>query len=213
MIAICAFAALAGFLFLNTLYLQDVRGLSPFHAGLYTLPMAAMALVFGPLSGRLVGQRGARPSLVTAGLALTIASLMLTHLTATTSIGYLLLAYFIFGFGFGLVNPPITNTAVSGMPATQAGVASAVASTSRQVGATLGVAIVGAAAGGGLAGALGKSFATATHPGWWIITGFGAVVLVLGMVTTTRWANDTAEQTAERFREDYLVESGSAASA
>jgi len=39
------------------------------------------------------------------------------------------------------------------------------------------------------------------------------VVLVLGMVTTTRWANDTAEQTAERFREDYLVESGSAASA
>jgi MFS family permease len=212
-IAICAFAALAGFLFLNTLYLQDVRGLSPFHAGLYTLPMAAMALVFGPLSGRLVGQRGARPSLVTAGLALTIASLMLTHLTATTSIGYLLLAYFIFGFGFGLVNPPITNTAVSGMPATQAGVASAVASTSRQVGATLGVAIVGAAAGGGLAGALGKSFATATHPGWWIITGFGSVVLVLGMVTTTRWANDTAEQTAERFREDYLVESGSAASA
>ncbi|HWF25880.1 MAG TPA: MFS transporter [Solirubrobacteraceae bacterium] len=203
-IAICAFAALGGFLFLNTLYLQDVRGLSPFHAGLYTLPLAAMTLIFAPLSGRLVGRRGARPSLAVAGCALTIASLMLTHLTATTSMGYLLLAYFLFGFGIGLVNPPITNTAVSGMPAAQAGVASAVASTSRQVGTTLGVAIVGAAAGGGAAGALGKGFATATHPGWWIIAGFGGAVLVLGLVSTTRWANETAEQTAERFRDEYV---------
>jgi predicted MFS family arabinose efflux permease len=203
-IAICAFAALGGFLFLNTLYLQDVRGLSPFHAGLYTLPLAAMTLIFAPLSGRLVGRSGSRPSLVVAGSALTAASLMLTHLTATTSIGYLLVSYFLFGFGFGLVNPPITNTAVSGMPAAQAGVASAVASTSRQVGTTLGVAIVGAAAGGGAAGALGKGFAIATHPGWWIITGFGAAVLVLGLVTTTRWANETAEQTADRFRDEYV---------
>ncbi|MEA2196835.1 MAG: hypothetical protein QOJ25_886 [Solirubrobacteraceae bacterium] len=204
MIAICAFGALGGFLFLNTLYLQDVRGLSPFHAGLYTLPLAVMTLIFAPLSGRLVGRRGARPSLVVAGCALTIASLMLTHLTATTSMGYLLLSYFIFGFGFGLVNPPITNTAVSGMPAAQAGVASAVASTSRQVGSTLGVAIVGAAAGGGAAATLGKGFAAATHPGWWIITGLGAAVLLVGLLTTTRWANETAEQTADRFRDDYI---------
>jgi EmrB/QacA subfamily drug resistance transporter len=212
-IAVCAFAALGGFLFLNTLYLQEVRGLSPFEAGLYTLPMAAMTLVFAPLSGRLVGQRGPRPSLVMGGVAITIASLMLTHLTASTSLAYLLLAYFIFGFGFGLVNPPITNTAVSGMPAAQAGVASAVASTSRQVGSTLGVAIVGAAAGGGVGQALGKSFATATHPGWWIITGFGVIVVVISVVTTTRWANETAEHTADRFHDDYMVGSGSTASA
>ena len=212
-IAVCAFAGLAGFLFLNTLYLQDVRGLSPFHAGLYTLPLGGMTLLFGPLSGRLVGRRGARPSLLIAGCALTVSSLMLTHLAASTSIGYLLVAYFIFGVGFGLVNPPITNTAVSGMPAAQAGVASAVASTSRQVGATLGVAIVGAVAGGGASGVLGKGFATATHPGWWIITGLGVAVLVLGLVTTTHWANVTAEETADRFREDYAVGAGSAASA
>ena len=54
----CRFAALGGFLFLNTLYLQDVRGLSPLHAGLYMLPMAGMTLVFAPLSGRLVGRAG-----------------------------------------------------------------------------------------------------------------------------------------------------------
>jgi len=212
-IAVCAFASLGGFLFLNTLYLQDVRRLSPFHAGLYTLPMAAMALVFGPLSGRLVGRRGARPSLVMAGCGLTISSLMLTHLTPTTPMAYLLLTYLIFGLGFGLVNPPITNTAVSGMPAAQAGVASAVASTSRQVGATLGVAIVGAAAGGAVTGVLGKGFAAATHSGWWIMTGLGFVVLVLGLLTTTQWANVTAQQTADRFSEDYMVGGGSPASA
>ena len=68
-IAVCAFAAIGGFLFLNTLYLQGVRGLSPFHAGLYMLPMAGMVLVFAPISGRMVGRRGPRPSLVIAGVA------------------------------------------------------------------------------------------------------------------------------------------------
>lgn len=54
----------------------------------------------------------------------------------------------LFGLGFGAVNPPITNTAVSGMPAAQAGVAAAIASTSRQTGRSLGVALVGALAVG-----------------------------------------------------------------
>jgi EmrB/QacA subfamily drug resistance transporter len=200
-IAICAFAGLGGFLFLNTLYLQDVRGLSPLHAGLYMLPMAGMTLVFGPLSGRLVGRRGARPSLLVAGTALTASALMLTQLTPTTSYGYLLTAYVVFGLGFGLINPPITNTAVSGMPPSQAGVAAAVASTSRQVGQTLGVAIVGAVAGGAVSGALGPGFAVATHPGWWILVGLGLVVLVLGLLTTTRWAYTTARTTADRLSE------------
>ena len=71
-IAVCAFAAEGGFLFLNTLYLQGVRHLSPFHAGLYMLPMAGMVLVFAPVSGRLVSRRGARPPLVIAGVALIV---------------------------------------------------------------------------------------------------------------------------------------------
>ncbi len=201
LIAIGAFASLGGFLFLNTLYLQDVRGLSPFHAGLYTLPLAGMTLVFGPLSGRLVGRFGARPSLLVAGVALVVSAVMLTRLEADTSLGYLVIAYFVFGVGFGLVNPPITNTAVSGMPSAQAGVAAAVASTSRQVGATLGVAIAGAVAGGG-ASSLGAGFAAATRPAWWIIVGLGGAVLVLSLVTTTGWANRTAATTADRFRDD-----------
>ncbi|HUE26268.1 MAG TPA: MFS transporter [Solirubrobacteraceae bacterium] len=200
-IAVAAFAALGGFLFLNTLYLQDVRGLSPLDAGLYLLPMAGMLLIFSPISGRLVGRRGARPSLVAAAVALIAGGLMLTRLTATTSTVYLLGAYLIFGIGVGLINPPITNTAVSGMPPAQAGVAAAVASTSRQVGVTLGVAVIGAIVGGNIAGRIGLGFAAATHAGWWIIVGLGALILVLGLLTTGAWANATARRTAEQLTE------------
>ena len=57
LIAVLAFAVLGGFLFLNTLYLQEGRGYTALHAGLLTLPMAAMICVFAPVSGRLVGSR------------------------------------------------------------------------------------------------------------------------------------------------------------
>ena len=70
LVAVAAFATLGGFLFLNTLYLQDVRGLSALGAGLDTLPMAVMTMVFSPLSGRIVGRRGGRVPLVVAGIAL-----------------------------------------------------------------------------------------------------------------------------------------------
>jgi EmrB/QacA subfamily drug resistance transporter len=198
-IAVCAFAGLGGFLFLNTLYLQEVRGLSPLHAGLYMLPMAGMLVVFAPLSGWLVGRYGARPSLVCGAAAMTIAALMLTGLTPTTPTPYLLGSYFLFGIGSGLVNPPITNTAVSGMPGAQAGVAAAIASTSRQVGMTLGVAVIGAISGGTLAAGIGKNFAEATHPGWWVIVGLGLCMLAAGVASTGAWARGTARRTAERF--------------
>jgi EmrB/QacA subfamily drug resistance transporter len=200
-IAVCAFAALGGFLFLNTLYLQGVRHLSPFDAGLYLLPMALMVLVCSPLSGRIVSRRGARIPLVIASLALIAASVMLTRLTPTTPVGYLFAAYLVFGVGAGMINPPITNTAVSGMPGSQAGVAAAIASTSRQVGFTLGVAVIGAIAGGTISSAIGPSFAAATHAGWWLIAGLGVVSLAVGLLTTTEWASNTARRTAERFRE------------
>jgi MFS family permease len=203
-IAVCLFAATGGFLFLTTLYLQDVRGLSPLHAGLAMLPMAAMMIVFAPLSGRLVARFGARPSMVAGGLAVMVSGLLLTGLARGTPILLLLGAYAVFGVGSGLVNPPITNTAVSGMPPAQAGVAAAVATTSRQVGLTLGVAVLGAVAGAGLGNAIGPGFASATQPGWWIVAVLGLVVTVLGYLTTTAWARETARRTAERFEEPAL---------
>jgi EmrB/QacA subfamily drug resistance transporter len=203
-IAVCAFAALGGFLFLNTLYLQEVRGLSAVQAGLCTLPIAAMTLIFAPLSGRLVGSRGPRIGLLVGGAGLALGAGLLTGLGAHTSIPSLVPAYLVFGIGFGMVNPPITNTAVLGMPPAQAGVAAAVASTSRQLGQTLGVAIVGAVTAAG-AVSVGPGFVQASHTGWWIVTGCGIAVFALGLASTTARANVSARRVADELDEQEAV--------
>ncbi|MFD9002179.1 MFS transporter [Streptomyces sp. NPDC059582] len=199
-VAVSAFAALGGFLFLSTLYLQNVRGLDALHAGLWMLPMAIPTFLCAPLSGRLVGSRGPRLPLLIAGLAMTASGVLFGAFEAETSNATLFLGYALFGVGFGFVNAPITNTAVSGMPRSQAGVAAAVASTSRQLGQTLGVAVIGAVLASGVgASSYAQSFVSAARPGWWILTGCGFCVLVLGVLTSGRWARGTAERTAERL--------------
>ncbi len=110
-------------------------------------------------------------------------------------------AYAIFGLGFGCLNPPITFTAVSGMPDNQAGVAAAVASTSRQVGQTLGVAITGSILGSALGiGARGTGLAQASHPAWWLIAGCGVAVLAIGTLSTGAWARAPPVVRPERWR-------------
>ncbi|MFF8656016.1 MFS transporter [Streptomyces huasconensis] len=200
-IAVCAFASLAGFLFLSTLYLQDVRGLDALHAGLWMLPMAAMTFVCAPLSGRLVGSRGPRLPLLIAGAAMTLSGVLFAAFEAEDSGGTRFAAYVLFGLGFGFVNAPITNTAVAGMPRAQAGVAAAVASTSRQIGQTLGVAVIGAVLASGVASSsYATDFTEASRPAWWIIAGCGLAVLALGALSSGRWARGTAERTAERLK-------------
>ncbi|MFJ5728110.1 MFS transporter [Streptomyces paradoxus] len=199
-IAISAFAALGGFLFLSTLYLQNVRGLSALEAGLWMLPMAVPTFLCAPLSGRLVGTRGPRLPLLIAGFAMTASGVLFAAFEAETSNVTLFAGYVLFGIGFGFVNAPITNTAVSGMPRAQAGVAAAVASTSRQLGQTLGVAVVGAVLASGVgASSYREAFVSAARPGWWILAVCGFAVLALGAVTSGRWARGTAERAAERL--------------
>ncbi|HEX3513341.1 MAG TPA: DHA2 family efflux MFS transporter permease subunit, partial [Trebonia sp.] len=141
--AVSAMSALGGFLFLITLYLQDVRGFRPLIAGLFLLPMAAAMAVSAPLAGRMLARSGARAPLLIAGTGIAAGGVLLTQLTNSSAPGYLVLAFLVFGIGIGFVNAPITNSAVSGMPRSQAGVASGIASTSRQVGSSVGVAVMG----------------------------------------------------------------------
>jgi EmrB/QacA subfamily drug resistance transporter len=202
LIAISAFAAFSGFLFLNTLYLQDVRGYSALQAGMCTLPMAATAMLASPLSGRVLGARGPRLPLLTAGVCMVLSAVMLARITPSTPLGLLLASYAIFGVGFGSVNSPITYTAVSGMPDSQAGVAAAVASTSRQIGQALGVALTGSIlAASGFAGA-GRRLAASSHPAWWLIAGWGAAVLILGAATSGPWATRMARRLGEQLEEE-----------
>jgi EmrB/QacA subfamily drug resistance transporter len=138
LIAAASYSSFGGFLFLNSLYLQQTRGLSALTAAVMSLPMALGTMVTAPLSGRLLGRVGPRFSFACGGVGLSVGSLLMLDVGTRTPIAQLLVAYVVFGVGFGSVNPPINQTAVSGMPPAQAGVAAAVASTSRQVGQTLG---------------------------------------------------------------------------
>lgn len=144
-LAVIAFLAMGSFLFFNTLYLQEVRGYSPLHAGLLVLPTTAVGLVLSPISGHLTGTRGARLPTTLATLFTTGGmALLAATLSVDTPVLLLMLSYLFIGFGQGLINPPLTNAAVSGLPRDQAGVAGAITTTGRQMGTNLGIALVGA---------------------------------------------------------------------
>jgi EmrB/QacA subfamily drug resistance transporter len=194
--AVSAMSALGGFLFLITLYLQDVRGYRPLFAGLFLLPMAAAMAVGAPLAGRMLARSGARKPLLIAGGGITAGGLLLTQLTNSSAPGYLVIAFLVFGIGMGFVNAPITNSAVSGMPRSQAGVASGIASTSRQVGSSVGVAVMGSILAANLHGPMAAGFASATRPGWWIVAAAGVVVIALALITTSRRGKASAERGA-----------------
>ena len=82
------------------------------------------------------------------------------------------------------------------MPREQAGVAAAFASTTRQIGASLGVAMVGAVVSSAAGAGIRTEFARASHISWWIVAGCGAAVFALGLATTGPWAAASARQVA-----------------
>jgi EmrB/QacA subfamily drug resistance transporter len=201
LMAVLAFASFSGFLFLNSLYLQESRGLGPAAAGMCTFPIAVSLMVCSPLSGRLVGAGHVRFAVLVAGVAVSVGGLLLVDLEPDTPLPRLIAAYAVLGVGLGMVNAPITNTAVSGMPRAQAGVAAAVASTSRQVGASLGVAIAGTVAGSGIRVAHSATFAAATHSVFWLTAGYGAAICALGVLSTGERARASVRRVAPLLEE------------
>jgi EmrB/QacA subfamily drug resistance transporter len=153
-IAVLAFIVFAGFLFVNVLYLQEVRGYSPVQSGLMLIPSTLGNVVLAPLAGRITAVRGPRLPVVAAGVLMAAGTLILAFAGRTVPVWGLLGAYALIGSGVGLVNAPITDAAVAGLPATRAGVAGAITSAFRQVGNALGVALLGTLAFTGFAAAL-----------------------------------------------------------
>jgi len=152
--------------------------------------------VSAPLAGRMIARRGTRVPLLIAGAGIAAGGLLLTFLTGASPVWYVLVCCLVFGIGQGWLNAPITNNAVSGMPRSQAGVASGIASTGRQVGSSLGVAIMGSVLAANLHGPLAAGFTAATRPGWWVVASLGAVVFALALVTTGRAGKASAARTA-----------------
>ncbi|MFE7545438.1 DHA2 family efflux MFS transporter permease subunit [Streptomyces platensis] len=187
---LCGFGA---FLFVTTQYLQDVRGLSPVAAGLCLLPVGLPVLVVAPLTGRVVGARGPLIPLVVAGTALALGGGVSLGLGPETPLPAVLAVHLLFGVFLGAVNPPITNAALAGMPRSMAGLAGSLASTGRQTGTTLGVAISGTLIGPQIAHG-GTAFTGAADRVWWMLVVLGAGILVLAAVSAGPWARATAER-------------------
>jgi EmrB/QacA subfamily drug resistance transporter len=148
-IAVTIGAALFGLFFFLSLYLQQVNGYSPLRAGFAFLPAALATLVGALMSARIVTRLGARRQLVLGPLMAVAGLAWLAQLSAGDSyvrdvFGPLLLA----GLGLGLSFVPMTIAATTDVPMHQAGLASGLLNTTRQVGGAVGLAVMATIAGG-----------------------------------------------------------------
>jgi EmrB/QacA subfamily drug resistance transporter len=140
---IVSFAMFAMFFFI-ALYLQNILGYSAVEAGVRFLPSTLMIVLIAPLAGRLADRVGPRPLMVT-GLSLTALALFLqTRIDVGTGYGLLLPAFILMGIGMALVMSPMSTAAMNSVAPEKAGVGSGILSMSRMVGATFGVAAIGA---------------------------------------------------------------------
>jgi EmrB/QacA subfamily drug resistance transporter len=136
-------AALFPMWFLSSLYLQQVLGLSPLHAGLCFLPMALTIMFVARSAGRLVSRFGVRAVLGGGLIMMTFGMLLFTKIAASGSpILYVVLPGVLTAAGIGMSIVPSTIAATQGAKEGQAGLASGLVNTSRQVGGGLGLAVL-----------------------------------------------------------------------
>ncbi len=149
-----------GILFAASLYLQGTKGLTAFQTGQHLLPLAFMAFVGAPLAGAFSSKVGPK-WIVTSGMVIEVLALLtlantVEAKTSTTTIALILGAY---GLGLGLAIAQLANLVLFDIPASKAGIASGANSTIRQVGAALGIAIIGTALSTSTEHSLQKAFA------------------------------------------------------
>jgi MFS transporter, DHA2 family, methylenomycin A resistance protein len=143
-VAGCMTFGMYAMLFLVPLYFQTVRGNSALVAGLELLPMSLAFVVVSQLSGKIANELGPRVPM-TAGMTLMgIGLLMLALIPLNDSLALIETALLMIGCGLGLNTAPVNAVAVTNVPAARAGTASGLVNTARMVGATLGVAVLGA---------------------------------------------------------------------
>ena len=146
-IGLVFFAVTVTFFFLSQ-YFQLVQGRSAFTAGIYTLPMAGMMLVGAPISGVLTKSVGPKVLVSVAGLVAAFGMVWLTQLDVNSGYGTIVIGLMAFGFGGGMALAPLTDTVMAAVPLDDAGIGSAMNDVSRELGASLGIAITGSIVSG-----------------------------------------------------------------
>ncbi len=146
-VAVAVFFVFFGSLFFLALFLQNVQGYSASQAGVRLLPFSAAFLLGGPIFGRLAVRYGAR-RFMTAGM-MTIAAgtlLMLRAVPTSSYVPVLLPCFVLLGVGIASTMPPLITTVMRSVDVGWAGVAASSATTSRELGGVLGIAVLGAVA-------------------------------------------------------------------
>ncbi|MFB7663373.1 MFS transporter [Kitasatospora sp. NPDC056138] len=138
------FFALMGVSFFGVFYTQSVRGYSALQAGVLMLPMAAAQMLFAPRARLVVDRFGVRATCAGGMALIAIGFLGYLLLGLTTSIWVLVVLGFVMGAGMAHVMPPVTVAIMGSLPREKAGAGSAINNTFRQVGGSLGVAVLGA---------------------------------------------------------------------
>ena len=136
--------AMFGIFFFNSLFLQNILGYSPIQTGAIFLPMTLLIIVFAPQAGRLSDRIGSRWLIGTGMLLLTGSLLLFAQLDAESNFWNILPGLVVGGIGMSLTMTPTTAAAMGSVPVDKAGVGSAVLNAFRQVGGSLGIAIMGA---------------------------------------------------------------------
>lgn len=181
--AIAVFVGFSITLLTTTLLLQESFGWTPLAAGAASLPMAIASTVCAPIAGYLVGRSGARLPLMIAAIALTLGGALFLGVVGGVGPAWWAPAYLAVGIGVGFANAPITNTAVNGLAPDRAGVASGTASTARQVGTAIGIAL----AASFVAHTSGPQLIAASLPAWITVLACGVVLLgVAGTAARSR---------------------------
>jgi hypothetical protein len=139
-----AFFTLSGFIFLMTQYFQFVRAYSPLSIGVHLLPVAISVAIASTLGTRLAVRLGTK-AIVTAGLVLQAGFYfwVASDITPALSYGVIAVQMVVFGLGMGLTSAPATESIMGAVTPGQAGVGSAVNDSTRLLGGTLGVAVIG----------------------------------------------------------------------
>ena len=137
------FLALVGMFFFLTLYFQLVQGNSAFRAGLFVAPAAATVMVGAPIAGALTVKFGPKVFAIMGAAAMLFGMLWLTQLDVDSSYPTVVIGLVAFGLGLGLAMAPLTDTVMAAVPVNLAGTGSATNDVSRELGAALGIAILG----------------------------------------------------------------------
>jgi EmrB/QacA subfamily drug resistance transporter len=133
-----------GVFFFVSLYMQNILGYSAVQAGAAFLPMTLLIVVVAPIAGRLTDRIGSRWLMASGMTLLSIQLLYLSTLGTAATYWRLLPAMIIGGFGMAMTMTPSAAAAVRSVPVDKSGVGSAVLNSFRQVGGSVGIALMGA---------------------------------------------------------------------